>query len=270
MPEKKRHACTYWVVRYTTNLLRDEWLNVGILLFDPVGSRFRARIIETSGEFGRLRRLHPTYDERFLRALGSHFEASVAGADNPAEYLAQLGQTLSNSIQLGPPHGVLAEDFEAELERLYQQHVAPPGRPTTLSPEFEIGRAYVRLRLNECFRRAGLSERVERQVRIDEFTFEGDPFRLDFAYWRDQARGFVQALSIERDTLHARALAYTVERIRARLASSEFTVVTDAQPQADNDRHRVVVRLLTDQQVGIVPVTDLEPWVDRLRSAILQ
>ncbi len=29
------HAYAYRVLRYTPNLLRDEWVNIGVLVFDP-------------------------------------------------------------------------------------------------------------------------------------------------------------------------------------------------------------------------------------------
>src|SRR6266436_7519682 len=37
-----------------------------------------------------------------------------------------LEQTLSNGLQLAPQKGVYADELDAELERLYAEHVAPP------------------------------------------------------------------------------------------------------------------------------------------------
>ncbi len=267
MTEPFMTPCSYWVVRYTANLLRDEWINVGVLLFDPTGSRFRSRFIETDGEFSRLRRLQPNHDERILRALESHFQTAVASAEDPAAYLANLTETLSNAIELSPERGVLTEDFDAELDRLYQKHVAPP-RASALGHEQDFGRAYLRSRLNDVFRRTGLAGQIERQVAVDEFTYKGDPLRIDFAYRRRGTRGFVHTLSIERDAAEAKIVAYTAERIRRRLASSEFTVVTDVRPEAGNEHHQFVAGLLADVQVTVVPVAELEPWVDRLRSEL--
>lgn len=269
MPEPALMPCSYWVVRYTTNLLRDEWVNVGVFLFDPAESHFEARFIETSEEFSRLRRLQPNHDESLLRGLRAHFQTAIANAEDPAAFLANLAGTLSNAIQLGPEHGVLTEDFDAELDRLYQQLVAPP-HATALDHEQEFGRAFLRSQLNDVFRRTGLAEQIERQVAAEEFTYKGDPLRIDFAYRRQGTRGFVHTLSIERDAAEAKIVAYTAERIRRRLPSSEFTVVTDTRIEAGNERHQFVAGLLADVQVSILPVAELEPWVERLRVELSQ
>jgi hypothetical protein len=271
MPETAMNACSYWVVRYTPNLVRDEWLNVGVLLLDPAARRFRARFIEENQEFRRVLRLHPNSDEAILRALERHFETVIGGADDPAAYLAKLGETRSNVVQLSPERGLLADDFEGELDRLYHQHVAPtPGRTGLVGRVYQNSRAFIRSRLSDVIRRAGLAGLLERRVPVAQFTYPGDPLRLDFGYRRNGTRGFVQALSLERDASQAKELAYTAERIRRQLTSSEFTVVTEVAPQPGNDRHQFLARLLGDQQIALVPVADLDPWVNQLRSQLLQ
>ncbi|HVB32859.1 MAG TPA: DUF3037 domain-containing protein [Patescibacteria group bacterium] len=270
MPEPESNAYSYWVVRYTPNLVRDEWLNVGVLLLDPARPRFGARFIEESAEFGRVRRLHPNSDETILRALERHFEAVVEGAEDPRAYLTKLGETLSNVVQLSPERGLLAESFEEELDRLYQQHVAPPRRVGAAARWIAGTRAAILGRVNDVLRRAGLAGRVERRVRIDEFTYQGDPLRLDYAYRRNGTRGFVQALSLERDASQAKVLAYTAERIREHLTSTEFTVITETVPQEGNDRHQFFARLLGDQRISVVPLGQLEPWANELRAHLHQ
>jgi Protein of unknown function (DUF3037) len=269
MPEPELNAYSYWVVRYTPNLVRDEWLNVGVLLLDPGRPRLGARFIEENAEFGRVRRLHPNSDETILRALEGHFETVVGGAEDPRAYLAKLGDTLSNVVQLSPERGLLAGNFEEELDRLYQQHVAPPRHAGAAARWIGNTRAAILGRVNDVLHRAGLAGRIERRVRVEEFTYRGDPLRLDFAYQRNGTRGFVQALSLERDASQAKVLAYTAERIRQRLASTEFTVVTETVPQADNDRHQFFARLLDDQRIAVVPLAQLGPWVNDLRAGLL-
>src|SRR5690349_4837915 len=123
MPQVLR-PCAYHVVRYTPNLVRDEWVNIGILLFDPASGRFLQRMVEEPSEFARVRRLQPTADEELLRRLSDDFawQSAAAGGDAQA-YIARLEQTLSTTVQLSPQKGLLAEDLETELDRLYRDHV---------------------------------------------------------------------------------------------------------------------------------------------------
>ena len=135
-------ALAYHVLRYEPNLVRDEWVNIGVLVFDPASGERRLRLIEEAVEFARVRRLHPQADEALLRALRDDLEdrfaragelfggngEAHAGGNGRADWLKLLGKlddTLSNALQLAPQKGVYANDLDAEAERLYADHVAP-------------------------------------------------------------------------------------------------------------------------------------------------
>jgi hypothetical protein len=66
-------ALAYHVLRYVPNLVRDEWVNIGVLIFNPQTGERRLRLIEEQDEFSRVRRLHPSADEALLRALRDHW-----------------------------------------------------------------------------------------------------------------------------------------------------------------------------------------------------
>ena len=59
----------YYILRYTPDLVRDEWVNVGLLVFDSATQERRFRLIDEEEEFNRVRRLHPQADERVLRFM---------------------------------------------------------------------------------------------------------------------------------------------------------------------------------------------------------
>jgi len=62
-------ACAYRVLRYAPNLVRDEWVNIGVLVFDPASGERRWRLIEEPEEYARVHRPHPRADGLLLRAL---------------------------------------------------------------------------------------------------------------------------------------------------------------------------------------------------------
>jgi hypothetical protein len=264
------HPCAYHVVRYTPNLVRDEWVNIGILLFDPARRRLVQRLVEEPAEFARVRRLHPGADEELLRRLSDDFAAqSALAGENPQGYIARLEQTLSNTIQLSPQKGLLAEDLEAELDRLYREHVEPP-RPSRLADDDAATRNGIRARANAVFRGTGVWPRLERRLRVDEFTYPGDPLRLDYGYRRNGTRGFVQALSLSRDPGQAKVLAFTADAIRQKLEHTEFVAVTEAEPRPqENPRHRFVLGLLAEREISVVPLAQLAEWSYRLRPTLL-
>lgn len=71
---RSERACAYRVLRYAPNLVRDEWVNIGVLVFDPASGERRLRLIEEPEEYARVRRLHPRADESLLRALRNDLE----------------------------------------------------------------------------------------------------------------------------------------------------------------------------------------------------
>jgi hypothetical protein len=269
MPETNRNTLTYRVLRYTPNLVRDEWVNIGILLEDPQSRRARARLIEEDSELIRVRRLHPSADEALLRALPADFEAQFAAAGDTARgWTEKLDGTLSNVLQFGPQKAVLAEDFDAELDRLYHDHVALPPRQGRGAVILENSRAWIRAKLSDVFRRHKVLGNMQRGVKVESFTQPGDPMRLDYAYRVNGTRGYVQALSLGRDPAQAKVLAYTAACIRAKQASSEFTAITEIAPLGENSRHQFMVRLFQEQGIGIVPLPQVERFAERLRMRL--
>jgi hypothetical protein len=94
MPERQDEpAFAYRVLRYMPNPLRDEWVNIGVLVFDPETGDRRLRTIEEANEFARVRRLHPGMDVELLRGLPNYFENRFSGASelSPANDLTQDG-----------------------------------------------------------------------------------------------------------------------------------------------------------------------------------
>jgi len=268
MPQENLQAMTYRVLRYTPNLIRDEWVNVGIILEDSGGTRREARKIAEGEEFARVRRLHPAADLELLRGLRAEVEGRVAAAgESAAAYLAKLDDTLSNVLQLSAAKGLLAEDFTAELARLYREQVAAPPR-TSRAGTVASGIAWIRMRLADAFRRHKILSKMQGAVRVGEITGDGDPSRLDYAYRLNGTRGFVSGFSSGRGVAHAKELALTAERIRARLAAVEFTAVTETEPAGDQAGNQYAARLFAEQKISVVPLSRLEGFAESLRLRI--
>ena len=265
MANENLQTYAYRILRYTPNLVRDEWVNVGVVLLDPARRRARARLVEEAGDFARIRRLHPTVDESILRALQADLERQFAAqGEDPQGFLAKLDDTLSNVLQLSPQRAVMTEDFDFELERLFRTYVEAPRHPLRPSADAS-SRNGIRLRIGEIFRSSGIWAKTERGVPVEDFTHRGDSMRLDFAYRKNGTRGFVQAVALSRDPAYAKVLAFTAERIRAKLAHTEFTAVTETEPHPENDRHQFMAGLLAEQNVQIVPLEQLAAFAGRLQ-----
>jgi len=265
----------YHILRYVPDLVRDEWVNIGVLVFNPRTGERRLRLIEDQVEYNRVRRLHPTVDETVLRALRDDLEDRLDPQtdDGPAislqKILKKCDETLSNTLQIAPQKGVLADDLDEELERLYSDHVAVP------RPHSRVGqpgsRATIRAYCAQVFKQARIWDRIEKSVRVAEFTFPGDPSRLDYSYHRNGTRGFVHTLSVTRAPQDAKSLSYNVRHIAEKAGyHTEFTAVTDVALSRDNDRQRFVIDTLREVGIEPVPTEGLAVWVAKLQPSLLQ
>jgi hypothetical protein len=272
----------YHVLRYTSDLVRDEWVNIGVIVFDPLTGAVRLRLVEEQDEYARIRRLQPAADEDVLRGFRDELEdqfstnlrnrqAELGGTPDVGEQLQKLiedwNNTLSNGLQLAPQKGVHADDLDAELERLYAEHVAPPRKFARVGAPGS--RATIRDYCSQVWKAAGLWDRIQKSTRVTEFTFPGDPMRIDYSYRRNGSRGYVQTLSVSRAPADCKLYAYTAARIAARAPfASEFAAVTDVPLLPENERHRFVRDTLRDAGIEPVGMDHFATWVPKLKPTI--
>ena len=282
MPDEMLQPCAYHVVRYQPNLIRDEWVNIGVLLFipergpesgagnghgperasgdAPLAGRVRQRWLEEPADLVRLRRLHPAADEELLLRLPAEFDRQFAGREMEAgAILEKFDETLSNAVQLAPRKGLLSRDPDAELERIFREQVEPL-REGRRGPAEIRTRSDVRARAADFFRTEKILRLMQRGVRVEEFTAPGDPMRIDFSYRRNGTRGFVHSVALGRDPGQAKLLAYTAGAIREHVEHAEFLAVTEREPARGNPRDRFVSEIFKEGGIQVVPLGELRKW----------
>ena len=70
-PEKIFH---YRILRYLPNPIRDEWVNIGVLLEEFNAERREIKVIEEPRDITRVRQLHSRADQDLLRSLPGELE----------------------------------------------------------------------------------------------------------------------------------------------------------------------------------------------------
>ena len=260
-----RKMLTYRILRYVPNLMRDEWVNIGVLLEDGPNAQRAIKLIEEDSEFARVRRLNPAIDDSLLRGLAGTFDAELSKPNEAvAAYLEKLDQTLSNAVQFSPVKGVFAEDFDAELDRLYQDQVAPPARAR--GGIIERTRAWIKARLNDVFRRRRVPQ-LARGIRVEEFTQPGDPLALGL--WLSERRARVHPGGRARPRHGAGQSPRLYGGTDSRAGPDvEFTAITEIEPARENSRHQFMVKLFDEQRIAVVPLNRVERFAEDLRARL--
>lgn len=279
MPYENYKTFVAHILRYTSDLVRDEWLNIGILLFDPESGERSIRLIEEEREFARLRRMQPSADEDLIRRMRDHLEdhfetllrqfreGSSTAPQDFRKLIEKWDGTLSTGLQLSPQKGVHAADLEQEASRLYSEHVElERGGSRVGAPG---SRATMRNYCSQVWHQARLWERIEKSTKVAEYTFPGDPMRIDYSYRRNGTRGFVQTISVSRSPMACKEYAHTAQYIAPRAAfKSEFAAITDVPLDNGNLRHRFVRDTLRDAGIEPIPMEAFAVWVAKLKPML--
>ncbi len=225
--ESALKECSYFLVRYVPDLVRDEFLNIGLFLHSPEEDFLDCLF---SDDFRRIKRFHPQADTKFLRELQAHFEQQIKEHEsNLRGFLEEMRETYSNLIQLSEPRTCLLSDPPAQMPDLFARYVgaraAGPPAPDT--------RMRVKQRLTDAFKQHGVYDhpRFDKRIPARKWTGEGDPFTFDFGYQPMLVDGkpnghikLIHALSLAHDNDLAKALRWTFDKV-AEKEPAQLTVV---------------------------------------------
>lgn len=256
--EGRLKPCSYFVVRYAANLTRNEGINIGVLLHCPeehyLGCLF-------ADDFRWVRRFDPRADLHLLGDLQQHMEEQIEFR-GPENYLKELTESLSNTLQIEGPRVCLLEKPAVSLQDVYARNVgkgiaAPPAAETRLR---------IKHRLAAAFADAGILDLLEKRIAAARWTQPGDPFSFDFGYQLRGAVRLIHALSLRRDTQLAKTLVYTLDRVRRSEEASLTAVVEDAA----EDRAAAATRgILEDGRIAVQALSGVEQFAQTIRADLM-
>lgn len=254
--------CEYFLAYYAPSALRETRVAIGLVLFEETGRLAGQRFIE---DWRAVRCLDPQADLNLLSRVSAQFE-QLAGEARDAvpgsfsEQLRRMEQDCAGSLQISAPRGVLTDDPERELDRLFAEYVAPRRALRPPSVLRSGTRPWVRAQLAETIRRRGLWERFERDVPVEQFTAPGDGFRIDFSFRPNGVVEYLHALSLERDWTQAKLLGYTYWRMRQKAKARMTAVVADADPALPAVQS--CRRILTESDIAVEPLSRVDAVLD--------
>ncbi len=99
----------FFVLRYVPNAVRQEFINIGILMVEVDANRKVLAEVRFAKDWRRLQRLDPEADVDVLEALLREIRAEVGQFRDPTMLLERMEDSFSNVIQLSGPLPVVAE-----------------------------------------------------------------------------------------------------------------------------------------------------------------
>ena len=257
--------CAFFLVHYVPDLVRGEFLNIGLFLHCPK-EKFLGCLF--SDDLRRIKRFHPQADLEYLRELQQDFEQQIDESSEDLEtYIHRLENSLSNILQIVPQRTCLLSDPQSEIRDLFKRYV-DPRLEGTANEDTRLG---IKQRLTSAFVHAGVWEKMERRIPVFHWTHPGDPFKFDFGYRPLEIEGkpnghirFVHALSLKRDAELAKVLVYTLQHVRRKEAADLTAVVEGLAGQGDKPA-TLCQEILQEGDIAIQPLAGIEGFANSVR-----
>lgn len=260
--------CAFFLVQYMPDLVRGEFMNVGLFLHCPAEEYLGCLFTD---DYRRIKRFHPQADLEFLREMQQDFEQQIdEHSEDLAGYVAYVQRTFSNLLQVAPPRTCLLRDPQSEMRGLFERYVGPRAP----AAEIEETRLRIKQRLTSAFVYAGIWKKLEKRIPVAAWTHPGDPFTFDYGYRPALIEGkpnghvrFIHALSLKRDAELAKVLVYTLEHVRRKEAADLIAVVEGRAGQGDEPA-ALCQHILEEGQVAIQPLAGVEAFAQSVRSEL--
>lgn len=230
-----RQQCDFFLVRYVPDSVRNEFVNIGVLLRD----RGEQMTVKFTKDWARVRCADPDADIGMLESLESEFRQRLMQESGDAAALMRvLEDSCSNLVQITEPKPYLAESVVAGVEELMRVYVEPRKRQAVTR---KSGRQVIHAEMRSHFERAGVWDLMRKRIAIAGYTKPGDPLRIDCGYRPNGLIRMFHAVSLEGDSDWPKVLAFSIGAIRegvARVENAKLELTAVVEPIAEVSAER--------------------------------
>jgi len=269
-------ACEFFLIRYVPDVVKGEFVNIGVLLREAAGSAGPTADtrVRFTRDWSRVRCMDADADIGLLEAM----EQEIAGrlrdgvsARDPKAVMDVLEDSLSNSLQITEARPTLAENLTTEMELLLRMYVEPFKVPRVRT---KTGRAAIAGAMRTEFERVGAWGLMRKRIAASLYTRPGDPLRIDCGYRPNGVVRMFQAVSLEGDLEAAKVLAFSAPQMvdgvgRVEGAKLELTAVVEplrmvgkvdeetAESDEAAEKYRFGVETMERQLIRVITLNDL-------------
>ena len=258
-----RNQFEFFLLRYVPDAVRDEFVNIGLVLMD--GGAAEVRFTQ---DWRRVRCLDPDADIEMLQGLERELRRKLAhDAPDRERLLRFLNESFSNTLQLSPVKACLAESAAQEADRLVAMYLEThrrPGRREMSNRQTIFGH------LRDAFEQAGVWRLMNKQIAVAEFTHKGDPLKLDCGYRPNGVLKMFHAVSLATDLDAAKVLAFTFPQVREGMARTRghgatLTAIVEDDLARDDDAIAFALATFAGSQIAVAPVAQLPELAEQAR-----
>jgi hypothetical protein len=248
--------CRFFLLRYAPDAIKNEFVNIGLVLLPPSGSAE----VRFTHDWSRVRCLDPQADIELLEALEADLREKLREMNGDREFiLRRIQDSFSNALQPSEFQGCLAESAAAEADELARLYL---DRPRRRQPRELSTRQAIYQKMRSEFESAGVWPLMWRDVPVSRYTRSGDPLKIDCGYSPNGTVKLFHAISLATDVNAAKILAFTFPQLAEGIRktegkSAELTAVVEDDLPADDEPVNFARETLQQHSITIAAATEL-------------
>lgn len=268
------HKCEFFLLRYVPDAVKDEFVNIGVVLLEA-GSPAGFAGVKFTTDWRRVQCLDAAADIESLEALEIEIRARLAqGGPDRELLLKEMEDSFSSTIQLSGTKAVLTGSPQKELGRLAEMYLEPRqlDRGKTRAA---TGRAAIFNAMRAAFEHAGVWElpQMRHNIAVAQYTKQGDPLKLDCGYRPNGVVKLFHAVSLEADPNLAKVLAFSYPHIAAGMAKqedarTELTAVVEADLDRKDEPVAFALETLRGAAIAVATTAELERIAETARTEL--
>jgi hypothetical protein len=262
----------FYILRYVPFVVKEEFINIGVLLFEPHAGGFRFVDVRTTNDWRRVYCLDRNVDIEVLQGLEPYIRAQLQHSPNVGLLPGKLEDSFANLVQISPRKVCLAAEPALELDKLsliYLKDPQPESLPAAARPKSE--HAMILAGIEDALSRAGIwALRIEKTAAAKYTKKRGDSLVFDFGYVVGTEVRFFQAVPLKANTNHALILAHRFPKVAECISAENGTIARLTAVVSDNlDRTNPDIEFaldaFKDNGVKVATVADMPSIADETR-----
>jgi hypothetical protein len=247
--------CRFFILRYAPDAVKNEFINVGLVLLPPAGGAH----VRFTRDWSRVLCLDPDADVEMLQALESDLRSQLHEMNGDHDLiLRRIQDSFSNAIQPSEFQACLAASpmTEAdELARLYLER--PRRRQQTREPGARVA---IAARMRSEFEAAGVWPLMQEKIPVSRYTRSGDPLKIDCGYSPNGTVKLFHALTLHTDVNAAKVLAFSFPQLAQGIRKAEnkqalLTAIVEDDLPSNDESISFARETLEQNAILIAPVS---------------
>lgn len=253
MPDKLQ--CRFFVLRYAPDAVKNEFINVGLVLLPPAGGAQ----VRFTRDWSRVLCLDPEADVEMLQALEQDLRNQLREMNGDHDLLLRrIQDSFSNAIQPSEFQACLASSAVAEADELARLYLERPRRRQQAREP--SGRVAIVARMRSEFEAAGVWPLMQEKILVSRYTRSGDPLKIDCGYSPNGTVKLFHAVTLSSDANAAKVLAFSFPQLaqgirKAEGKQAQLTAVVEDNLPTDDESVAFARDTLEQNSIRIAPVS---------------